>query len=134
MWARSITFGWDDRWGMPIKVSAVRSLSSGTVRSCGLDCSGFVTWIFVNIYGEDGINEIGRGCTAQWNSCAAIKWSEVRPGDLVFYPDNKHCGIVAGRENSGNLLICHCAGGVDNLITRGVSGFTKIGRPAAYRE
>ena len=32
-------------------------------------------------------------------------WDEALPGDLVFYPEDSHVGIVGGRDESGNLLI-----------------------------
>lgn len=41
---KSLTLGWDDRWGVPTEVTAAGSGSIGTVRPFGLDCSGFVDW------------------------------------------------------------------------------------------
>ena len=40
--------GWDSRWGMPMKVTAEGSSTTGTVRPFGLDCSGMVDWVFYN--------------------------------------------------------------------------------------
>lgn len=37
---KSLTLGWDDRWGVPTEVTAAGSGSIGTVRPFGLDCSG----------------------------------------------------------------------------------------------
>lgn len=48
---KSLVLGWDFRWGTPKEVWAAGSPSTGTVRPYGLDCSGFVDWVFYNISG-----------------------------------------------------------------------------------
>ena len=40
---KSLTLGWDSRWGTPMEVTAAGSSCSGTVRPFGLDCSGCAT-------------------------------------------------------------------------------------------
>ena len=60
-----------------------------------------------------------------------ISWNEAQPGDLVFYPDDEHVGIVGGRDESGNMLIIHCA--FSQNIT-GLEDFTSIGHPLYYGE
>lgn len=54
------------------------------------------------------------------------------PGDLVFYPEDSHVGIVGGRGGNGDLLIIHCASGYNNVVITGLEGFTSIGRPEYY--
>lgn len=56
---KSLTIGWDDRWGTPMEVTAAGSGSTGTVRPFGLDCSGFVDWTFYNA--TNGSYYPGRG-------------------------------------------------------------------------
>ena len=56
------------------------------------------------------------------------------PGDLVFYPEDSHVGIVGGRDESGNLLIIHCASGYNNVVITGIEGFTSIGRPVYFSD
>lgn len=56
---KSLTLGWDSRWGTPQEVWAAGSVSTGTVRPFGLDCSGFVDWVFYNA--SDGSFIMGRG-------------------------------------------------------------------------
>lgn len=56
---KSLTLGWDDRWGVPTEVTAAGSGSTGTVRPFGLDCSGFVDWTFYNA--TNGSYYPGRG-------------------------------------------------------------------------
>ena len=58
---KSYAIGWDDSWGSPMTVSAEGSKSSGTVRSYGLDCSGFVAWSYYNgLGGKDAQTELDK--------------------------------------------------------------------------
>ena len=66
--------------------------------------------------------------------CTDISWADAQPGDLVFYPDNSHVGIVGGRDANGEVLIIHCASGYNNVVVTGASGFTSIGCPVYYTE
>ena len=129
---KSLTLGWDDRWGVPTKVTAAGSGSTGTVRSFGLDCSGFVDWTFYNA--TDGSYYPGRGggAATQHNYCTNISWSDAQPGDLVFYPDDSHVGIVGGKDADGNLLIVHCSGGANGVVITGAAGFTSVARPECF--
>ena len=129
---KSLTLGWDDRWGVPTKVTAAGSGSTGTVRPFGLDCSGFVDWTFYNA--TDGSYYPGRGggAATQHSYCTNISWSDVQPGDLVFYPDDSHVGIVGGKDADGNLLIVHCSGGANGVVITGAAGFTSVARPECF--
>ena len=131
---KSRVIGWDSRWGTIQKVCADGSSTTGTYRPYGLDCSGFVDWVFYNI--SDGAYTIGHGggARAQHTYCTAITWTEAQPGDLVFYPEDTHVGIVGGWDESGNILIIHCASGYNNVVVTKQEGFTTIGRPLYYSE
>ena len=131
---KSRVIGWDSRWGTIQKVWAAGSSTTGTYRPYGLDCSGFVDWVFYNI--SDGAYTIGHGggARAQHTYCTAITWAEAQPGDLVFYPEDTHVGIVGGWDESGNILIIHCASGYNNVVVTKQEGFTTIGRPLYYSE
>ena len=131
---KSLVLGWDSRWGTPMKVTAAGSSSSGTVRPFGLDCSGFVDWVFYNQSGGQYIIGHGGGASAQHSYCTPIRWNDAKPGDLVFYPGDSHVGIVCGFDSSGNILIIHCASGSDNVVVTGKIGFTMIGRPRYFTE
>ena len=73
------------------------------------------------------------GCLALLpDICTDISWADAQPGDLVFYPDNSHVGIVGGRDANGELLIIHCASGYNNVVVTGLEGFTSIARPNYY--
>ena len=131
---KSLVIGWDSRWGMPMEVTAEGSSTTGTVRPFGLDCSGMVDWVFYNQSGGQYVIGHGGGATAQHSYCTPIDWSDAQPGDLVFYPEDSHVGIVCGFDGSGNVLIIHCASGYNNVVVTGKSGFTVIGRPQYYGE
>ena len=97
--------------------------------SLRLDCSGFVTWVFINAMGDPSYaNVIGHGASNQYGKCKKISWREALPGDLVFYPDLGHVGVIVGIDENGNLLVAHCASSQNNVVVTGVQGFTKIGR------
>ena len=131
---KSLVIGWDTRWGELRQVTAAGSSTTGTYRPYGLDCSGFVDWVFYNQSGGSYVIGHGGGATAQHSYCTDISWADAQPGDLVFYPDNSHVGIVGGRDANGELLIIHCASGYNNVVITGASGFTSIGRPVCYTE
>lgn len=129
---KSLVIGWDSRWGMPMKVTAEGSSTTGTVRPFGLDCSGMVDWVFYNQSGGQYVIGHGGGATAQHSYCTPIDWSDAQPGDLVFYPEDSHVGIVCGFDGSGNVLIIHCASGTNNVVVTGKEGFTAVSRPFYY--
>ena len=118
---KSYAIGWDDSWGSPMTVSAEGSKSSGTVRSYGLDCSGFVAWSYYNgLGGKDA--GIGNHTTTQWNASEMVDSQSARPGDLVFYHpasagDDNHVGIVVGVNDNGSLLVVHCSSSQNGIMT-----------------
>lgn len=131
---KSLVIGWGARWGELRQVTAAGSSTTGTYRPYGLDCSGFVDWVFFNQSGGSYVIGHGGGATMQHSYCTDISWADAQPGDLVFYPDNSHVGIVGGRDANGELLIIHCASGYNNVVITGKEGFTSVGRPQYYGE
>ena len=129
---KSLTLGWDDRWGVPTEVTAAGSGSTGTIRPFGLDCSGFVDWTFYNATNGSYYPGRGGGAATQHSYCTNISWSDAQPGDLVFYPDDSHVGIVGGKDADGNLLIVHCSGGANGVVITGSAGFTSVARPDCF--
>lgn len=129
---KSRAIGWDSRWGQLTKVWAAGSSSTGTYRPFGLDCSGFVDWIFNNSQGY--IIGHGGGVIMQHRYCTNISQAEAQSGDLAFYPDDSHIGIIVGRNEAGKLLVCHCSSGQNNVVVTefGASGFTVVGRPDIF--
>ena len=131
---KSLVLGWDSRWGTPMEVTAAGSSTTGTMRPFGLDCSGFVDWVFYNQSGGSYVIGHGGGASSQHSYCTDISWSDAQPGDLVFYPGDSHVGIVCGFDGNGNVLIIHCASGYNNVVVTGKSGFASIGRPTYYAD
>ncbi len=132
---KSLVIGWDSRWGRLTEVTAAGSETTGTFRPYGLDCSGFADWVFYNVSGGTYILGHGGGVISQHQYCASISWSQAQPGDLVFYPEDSHIGIVGGWDAAGNIQIIHCASGnLNNVVITGKSGFTTVGRPYYYGE
>ena len=131
---KSLTIGWHARWGELRQVTAAGSSTTGTYRPYGVDCSGFVDWVFYNATNGSYIIGHGGGAMSQHGYCTPISWDDALPGDLVFYPDDSHVGIVGGRDANGDLLIIHCASGHNNVVITGLAGFTAIGRPMYYTE
>lgn len=129
---KSLVLGWDSRWGTIQKVWAAGSPSTGTYRPYGMDCSGFVDWVFYNMSGGSYVIGHGGGAQMQHSYCTPISWTQAQPGDLVFYPEDTHVGIVGGWDESGNIQIIHCASGQNNVVITGKAGFTSVGRPDYY--
>ena len=129
---KSLTLGWNDRWGVPTEVTAAGSGSTGTIRPFGLDCSGFVDWTFYNATNGSYYPGRGGGAATQHSYCTNISWNDAQPGDLVFYPDDSHVGIVGGKDADGNFLIVHCSGGANGVVITGSAGFTTATRPDCF--
>ena len=131
---KSLVLGWDDRWGELTEVTAEGSATTGTEQPYGLDCSGFVDWAFYNASGGEYVIGQGGGAMEQHANCLDIEWDEVQPGDLLFYPEDEHVGIAAGRDWLGRLLVVHCASGTGGVAISHRTGFETAARPVWYTE
>lgn len=129
---KSLVLGWDDRWGELTEVTAEGSDTTGTEQPYGLDCSGFVDWTFYNASGGEYVIGQGGGAAEQHANCVDIEWDEVQPGDLLFYPEDEHVGIAAGRDWLGRLLVVHCASGTGGVAISHRTGFETAARPVWY--
>ena len=131
---KSLVLGWDSRWGTPTTVTAPGSGSTGKVLPFGLDCSGFVDWTFYNATNGAYLPGRGGGAAPQHGYCTNIAWSDALPGDLVFYADDSHVGIVCGYDSVGNLLVIHCSGGQNGVVVTGREGFAVAARPDLFTD
>ena len=129
---KSLVLGWDSRWGTPTTVTAPGSGSTGKVLPFGLDCSGFVDWTFYNATNGAYLPGRGGGAASQHGYCTNIAWSDALPGDLVFYADDSHVGIVCGYDSVGNILVIHCSGGQNGVVVTGHEGFAVVARPDLF--
>ena len=126
---KSSVIGWDSRWGTPMEVWADGSPTTGTIRAFGLD---YVDWVFNNAHSY--VIGHGGGAATQHAYCTNISWNEAQIGDLVFYPDDSHVGIVCGFDENGDVLIVHCASGHNNVVITGKEGFASVGRPDFFTQ
>ena len=131
---KSLVLGWDSRWGTPTTVTASGSGSTGKVLPFGLDCSGFVDWTFYNATSGAYLPGRGGGAASQHGYCTNIAWSDALPGDLVFYADDSHVGIVCGYDSVGNILVIHCSGGQNGVVVTGREGFAVAARPDLFAD
>lgn len=131
---KSLVLGLDDRWGELMEVTAEGSATTGTEQPYGLDCSGFVDWAFYNASGGEYVIGQGGGAMEQHANCVDIEWDEVQPGDLLFYPEDEHVGIAAGRDWLGRLLVVHCAAGTGGVAISHRDGFETAARPVWYTD
>ena len=129
---KSLVFGWDNRWGQLAKVTADGSSTTGTYRPYGLDCSGMVDWAFYNATNGSYVIGHGGGAAMQHSYCTPVRWEDAQIGDLAFYPDDEHVGIVAGWDKDGSVQIVHCASSYNNVVITGKEGFVAVGRPVYY--
>ena len=127
---KSSAIGWDSEWGKLKTVSAEGSKTTGTKRPFGLDCSGFVTWSFIN--SGFSASAIGHGTQGQIAKCSRISWNQAQVGDLAFLSDLSHVGIIAGKDTSGNILVIHCSSGANNVVITSNSIFGFAARPSCY--
>ena len=124
-WGGKSSAGWNSNWGVDTLVTAEGSTTTGTYRPYGLDCSGFVDWVYKTAGVGDEFS--GGGTAYQWNQSYSISESNLLPGDLVFksmpYSSGiNHVGLYLGRDNAGKKLYVHCASG-QGVVVDSYSGF-----------
>ena len=87
----------------------------------GLDCSGFVQWVYRSALGRSV-----PGSTAGFGGYAQIRKADLEIGDLGFYntpgSSENHIGIYVGKDEYGNDTWVHCAGSTGS--TYGSGNFT----------
>lgn len=129
---KSFCIGEDPEWGVEKTVASEGHSTTGSVRPFGLDCSGLVTWAYIQAGYSMG--EIGNGTWNQWQNSAQIEKSELLPGDLGFqnkYPGSSgnHVGIFIGYYNEKPVFI-HSIPSYDNVVvTLGDGIFNYYRRP-----
>ena len=129
---KSLVIGWDAQWGELRQVTAAGSSTTGTYRPYGLDCSGMVDWAFYNATNGSYVIGHGGGAAMQHSYCTPVRWEDAQIGDLAFYPDDEHVGIVVGWDKNGNIQIVHCASSYNNVVITGKEGFVAVGHPIYY--
>lgn len=139
---KSEVIGKDPLWGEPMLVDSDGSETSGTFQPFGLDCSGYVSWCFLQCgIGFDRMKqEVGNGTSNQWRKTDSVAWDDLLPGDLVFQHipgegDGNHVGIVVGFAEDGEPLIAHCAYSKGGVVVTGRGDiFSYARRPQFFRD
>lgn len=112
--------GVNRRWGHVTQVTAAgcSMWPVGSRLPYGLDCSGFVDWVYVQATGKT-ISALagGGGAAAQFYASKPISIDELKPGDLGFLQNPyrnggkaAHVGIYIGDDVDGTPLFIHAAG------------------------
>ena len=131
---KSRAIGWDGAWGWPRRVKAEGSNTTGRLCPYGLDCSGLVSWAAATALGDPAAyDRAGEGVRAQYGRCTPV--ITPRPGDLAFFPDLSHVGIVVGRDEMGTLWVVHCSRSREGVVvTPAAVGFSTFGRPEFFSD
>lgn len=137
---KSTAIGWDSRWGEMREVTAAGSPTTGTTRPFGMDCSGYVQWVFVNagVPASQAGSVIGSGTATQWAKSTPITKEQLQPGDLVFQAipgttKSNHVGICVGFDAQGEPLIAHCSSSRNGVVITGLGKtFKFFRRPAIF--
>lgn len=129
---KSHSLGWDRAWGWPRRVTAAGSGTTGRIRPYGLDCSGLVSWAAATAQGDPtAYDRVGEGVRTQYSLCIATE--SPRPGDLAFFPDLSHVGIVLGWDREGTLWVVHCSASLGGVVVTPASvGFALYGTPGFF--
>ena len=133
--------GWNDSWGSQKVISAAGSDDSGQLKLYGMDCSGYVTWAFINGFQDTSVS-IGNGTTSQWNASEEISEDEAKAGDIVLLnapladASDNHIGVVVGRSGAGDLIVAHCNATDNGVVIDAAydAGFRYVRRPYCYNE
>ena len=137
---KSSSVGWNPYWGESYTVTSPGSSQTGTTRTYGMDCSGFVSWAFINAEGsKEAASYIGEGSANQYRNSKAVDWKNAQPGDLVFYKNPaeggiNHVGIVVSVDENGPAAVVHCSSSKNGVVVTDASGFQHVRTPYIYGE
>lgn len=134
--------GYSENWGLPATVVTEGSSTTGERHPYGLDCSGYITWVFINAFGDvKRATDIGNGSAAQWLHARPIEMEDLQPGDLVFRnaPEENiinHVGIVVDRAEDGAVRVAHCSPKVNTVavVDVGQTDLVYARRPMIYEQ
>lgn len=95
-------------------VTADGSDTTGTTRPFGLDCSGYVTWVYINcgLSADQADDVFGYSTATQWKYSTAINWDQAQIGGsgVLQCPRSckgNHVGIIVGYDDDGKYLITY---------------------------
>lgn len=135
-WGGKSPAGWNDEWGKATLVTSSGSETTGEYIPLGLDCSGYVDWV----YKTAGIGNMlsGGGTAYQYGHSYPIRADELQIGDLAFLqmPNSSginHVGIYIGKDKENNNLYAHCEWGT-GVTVNGFKGFKYFRRVVNFEQ
>lgn len=126
---KSDAIGWDERWGEPMRVESEGSVTTGSVRPFGLDCSGYAAWC----YWQAGVlqQQTGTVTYEQFDRSQSIEWGDLKAGDFVFKNTSaireNHVGICLGLLD-GEPVFAHCSLSLGGVVVTRAGGVFKYAR------
>lgn len=129
-WGGKSPAGWNNEWNTPKQVTGSGSVTSGTIRPFGLDCSGFTDWVYKTALGQS----IGTGSASQWSKSTEITEAELLPGDLGFKaspgdPGTNHVLMYVGIDENGDKLWVHSSSAKGGVVLDSPSYVKYFRRP-----
>jgi hypothetical protein len=114
----TIASGVSSDWGK--RVSAPSSGWNEGRRYHGLDCSGFVRWVYKYVTGET----VGNLAADIYSKSEKISKSELKPGDIGFLKGSasNHIGLFLGKGTNGKYYFIHDAGRSSGAGPQGLGG------------
>ncbi len=126
-------------WETMKEVTSPGSTTTGTLRPYGLDCSGYVAWVFINSgISKDIVHDyLGSSTYKQWEYSMPVFKTQI--GDLAFkaVPGTgiNHVGVIVGFDNDGKPLVAHCSSSMNGVAVTSFSPtFRYIRRPVILME
>lgn len=121
---RTTSAAWDPGWGkedeaVDSSYCKQKGWPVGTTRPYGLDCTGFVSWVYKRVFTPDdsGYGPLKGDYTGNLYKYPTIPASELMPGDIGFYHDKKsdgtyqgHAAIYLYTDENGERIWIHEAG------------------------
>ncbi len=129
-WGGKSKAGWNEEWGTPKLVTGSGSVTSGTIRPYGLDCSGFTDWVYKTALDRS----IGSGTSGQWSRSTEISENELLPGDLGFKArpgeaGTNHVLIYVRTNENGEKVWVHCSSSKGGVVVNSPSYVKYYRRP-----
>lgn len=123
--------GWNEEWNTLKLVTAPGSSTSGTLQPYGMDCTGFVHWVYWTALGTDSL--LPAAANSLWYGSDPIDEAELMPGDIVYKDPPtvavNHVGIYVGEGADGRHVYVHCSYGDGGVVMNSYSGFRYWRRP-----
>jgi cell wall-associated NlpC family hydrolase len=79
--------------GIALQYLGIPYVWGGSSPSTGFDCSGFTSYVYAQV----GVS-LPHHAASQYSYGTPVSWSQLAPGDLVFFSGLGHVGIYIGND------------------------------------